>query len=170
MTTDPRPLAVVSLSGGMDSTTLLAHYAAGDRPHRLLAVSVDYGQRHVCELDAARAVAAHYAAEHLVVDLRVGSPTFARWDAVELAADTGRAVYFPPGVGHAFVALEDDSVVCYLLSAEYRAENELTLSVFDEEIGVRLPEGPPPILSERDRTARTLGEAAACGLLPEYIR
>lgn len=106
----------------------------------------------------------------LVVDLRVGSPTFARWDAVELAADTGRAVYFPPGVGHAFVALEDDSVVCYLLSAEYRAENELTLSVFDEEIGVRLPDGPPPILSERDRTARTLGEAAACGLLPEYIR
>lgn len=70
MPSDPRPLAVVSLSGGMDSTTLLAHYAAGERPHRLLAVSVDYGQRHVRELDSARAVAAHYEAEHLVVDLR----------------------------------------------------------------------------------------------------
>ena len=70
MTTDPRPLAVVSLSGGMDSTTLMAHYAAGERPHRLLAVSVDYGQRHIRELDSARAVAAHYAVEHLVVDLR----------------------------------------------------------------------------------------------------
>ncbi|MFD2349932.1 dTDP-4-dehydrorhamnose 3,5-epimerase family protein [Nonomuraea ferruginea] len=64
--------------------------------------------------------------------------------------------------------MEDDTVVSYLLSAEYRAENELTLSVFDEEIGLRLPAGPPPILSERDRTARTLGEAAAASLLPEY--
>lgn len=70
MTSDPRPLAVVSLSGGMDSTTLLAHYAADERGHRLLAVSVDYGQRHVRELDSARTVAAHYDAEHLVVDLR----------------------------------------------------------------------------------------------------
>ena len=64
------PLAVVSLSGGMDSTTLLGHYADHERGYRLLAVSVDYGQRNVRELDAARAVAAHYDVQHLVVDLR----------------------------------------------------------------------------------------------------
>jgi epimerase EvaD len=104
----------------------------------------------------------------MVVDLRVGSPTFARWDAVELSAGTATAVYIPPGVGHAFAALEDGTVVSYLLSAEYRAADELTLSVFDEEIGLRLPEGPPPILSDRDRTAPTLGQAAAAGLLPVY--
>ncbi|MET7461276.1 dTDP-4-dehydrorhamnose 3,5-epimerase family protein [Nonomuraea sp. NPDC005501] len=107
----------------------------------------------------------------MVVDLRVGSPTFARWEAVELAADTARAVYVPPGVGHAFAALEDGSVVSYLLSREYRREHELTLSVFDEEIGLRLPSGLGPlVLSERDRRAPTLGEAAARGLLPEYTR
>ncbi|GAA2266076.1 dTDP-4-dehydrorhamnose 3,5-epimerase [Nonomuraea roseoviolacea subsp. roseoviolacea] len=107
----------------------------------------------------------------LVVDLRVGSPTFARWEAVELAADTARAVYIPPGVGHAFAALEDRSVVCYLLSREYRKEHELTLSVFDEELGLRLPVGlGPAVLSERDRQAPTLAEAAARGLLPEYTR
>ena len=70
MSAEHRQLAVVSLSGGMDSTTLLAHYAAAEPAPRLLAVSVDYGQRHVRELDSARAVAAHYRAEHLVVDLR----------------------------------------------------------------------------------------------------
>ena len=59
---------VVSLSGGMDSTTLMAYYA--DRGHALLAVSVDYGQRHVREIDSARRVAEHYGAEHLVADLR----------------------------------------------------------------------------------------------------
>ncbi|MFJ2814929.1 7-cyano-7-deazaguanine synthase QueC [Streptomyces sp. NPDC091279] len=59
--------AVVVLSGGMDSTTLMAHYAA--LRYRLIAVTVDYGQRHSKEIDSARAVAAHYDARHHVVDL-----------------------------------------------------------------------------------------------------
>jgi 7-cyano-7-deazaguanine synthase len=61
------PLAAIVLSGGMDSTTLLAHYA--DAGYRLLAVSVDYGQRHVRELDAAQAVAHAYDADFLLVDV-----------------------------------------------------------------------------------------------------
>ncbi|WP_157251775.1 dTDP-4-dehydrorhamnose 3,5-epimerase family protein [Nonomuraea typhae] len=103
-----------------------------------------------------------------VVDLRAGSPTFGQWEATELSAGNARAVYFPPGVGHAFAALEDDSVVSYLLSAAYRKENELTLSVFDGDLGLELPAGLDPMLSERDAAAPTLGEAAARGLLPEW--
>lgn len=60
------PLAVVSLSGGMDSTTLLAYKL---RTHDVLALSFNYGQRHVRELEAASAIAAHYRVEHHVVDL-----------------------------------------------------------------------------------------------------
>lgn len=59
--------AVVVLSGGMDSTTLMAHYAA--LQFRLIAVTVDYGQRHHREIDSARAVAAHFGADHRVVEL-----------------------------------------------------------------------------------------------------
>ena len=62
-----QPLAVVSLSGGMDSSTLLAYQL---RTHTVLALSFDYGQRHVRELEAAYDVAAHYGVEHHVVDLR----------------------------------------------------------------------------------------------------
>ncbi|WP_309030776.1 7-cyano-7-deazaguanine synthase QueC [Streptomyces alfalfae] len=62
-----RPLAVLSFSGGMDSTTLAAYYAAQD--YDLLLLSFDYGQRHARELDSARQVAAHFGAEHHVVDL-----------------------------------------------------------------------------------------------------
>lgn len=61
------PLAVLTFSGGMDSTTLTAHYHHAG--HQLLLLSFDYGQRHIRELEAARRIAAHYRAEHHVLDL-----------------------------------------------------------------------------------------------------
>jgi 7-cyano-7-deazaguanine synthase len=57
---------VVLLSGGLDSTTLLA----ANTKTTGLVLSVDYGQRHSRELEAAFAVAAHYGIEHQVLDLR----------------------------------------------------------------------------------------------------
>ncbi len=62
-----RPLAVLAFSGGMDSSTLAGHYRQSG--HELILLSFDYGQRHTRELDSARAVAEHYAAEHHIVDL-----------------------------------------------------------------------------------------------------
>ncbi|WP_328345415.1 7-cyano-7-deazaguanine synthase QueC [Micromonospora sp. NBC_00421] len=59
--------ALIVLSGGMDSTTLMAYYSA--LRFSLIAVTVDYGQRHRREIDSARAVADHYGAVHQVVDL-----------------------------------------------------------------------------------------------------
>lgn len=68
MTDTPRPLAVLCFSGGMDSTTLAGHYYRAG--YELLLLSFDYGQRHGGrELEAAGRVAAHYGAEHHVVDL-----------------------------------------------------------------------------------------------------
>lgn len=63
-----KPLAVVSLSGGMDSTTLLAHMI--DTGYDAIGLSFNYGQRHVKELDAAREIARHYDVEYHVIDLR----------------------------------------------------------------------------------------------------
>ncbi|WP_232376285.1 dTDP-4-dehydrorhamnose 3,5-epimerase family protein [Amycolatopsis aidingensis] len=79
-----------------------------------------------------------------------------------------RAVYFLAGVGHAFVAPAEDTVMCYLISGGYVPENELALSPFDPALGLSLPAGLVPILSERDRVAPTLTEAEAAGLLPRY--
>lgn len=67
MTTAPAPHTVVVLSGGMDSTVALAlHHALG---HRLTAVTVDYGQRHAKEIQAAAQVADHYLVAHIVVPM-----------------------------------------------------------------------------------------------------
>jgi 7-cyano-7-deazaguanine synthase len=83
--------AVVLLSGGLDSATAAAW--ARDRGYRLSALSIDYGQRHRCELDSARAVAASLGiTDHITM-------------AVDLAAFGGSAlvdtsVAVPKGRSH----------------------------------------------------------------------
>jgi 5-epimerase len=104
----------------------------------------------------------------IVVDLRVGSPTYGKWDAMILDPEVYRASYLPLGLGHAFVALEDDSVMCYLLSQSYLPENEHAVSVLDPALDLPIPKGIVPVLSERDIVAPTLAEARTQGLLPDY--
>jgi 7-cyano-7-deazaguanine synthase len=60
--------AVLLLSGGLDSTTMLAY--AVDRGYDVHAMTFRYGQRHASEIDAARRVARHYGVrDHVVVDI-----------------------------------------------------------------------------------------------------
>ncbi|WP_113703824.1 dTDP-4-dehydrorhamnose 3,5-epimerase family protein [Nonomuraea lactucae] len=106
----------------------------------------------------------------IVVDIRVGSPTFGRWDSVLMDQQDHRATYLPVGVGHAFVALQDDTVMSYMLSESYVSENELALYVLDPALGLPIDRDAELVLSERDRTAITLAEARKQGLLPDYAR
>jgi epimerase EvaD len=110
----------------------------------------------------------HGRALDIVVDTRRGSPTYGRWDSVLLDQEEYRAVYLPVGVGHAFVALTDRTVMSYLLSTAYVAANELAVSVLDPALALPIPGDLTPILSERDRRAPTLAEAEAAGVLPRY--
>lgn len=103
-----------------------------------------------------------------VVDLRVGSPTFGRWDSVELDPERYRAVYLPVGVGHAFSALEDDTVLVYLMSGEFAAEHEQAVSIVDPDLGLPLPDERDLVMSDRDRAAIGLAQARERGLLPDY--
>jgi epimerase EvaD len=105
----------------------------------------------------------------LVVDVRVGSPTFGRWEAVRLDATEYRTLYLAEGIGHAFLSLADDTVMVYLCSTEYNPSAEHGINPLDPEIG--LPWGDiegEPILSDKDRNAPSLTDAADAGLLPRY--
>lgn len=63
--------AVVLLSGGLDSSTALA--LARERGYELIALTVDYGQRHRRELESAKNVAKHYGVqEHIILKLDLG--------------------------------------------------------------------------------------------------
>ncbi|MER7986099.1 dTDP-4-dehydrorhamnose 3,5-epimerase family protein [Streptomyces noursei] len=104
----------------------------------------------------------------IVVDIRRGSPTYGTWDAVLLDQTGFRSVYLPVGVGHAFVALTDHTVMAYLTSAPYVAEQELAISPLDPALALPLPDDIDPILSARDGDALTLAQAADRGLLPDF--
>ena len=54
-----------------------------------------------------------------VIDIRVGSPTFGRWDSVLLDTVDRRAIYLAEGLGHVICCLEDDATVMYLCSTTY---------------------------------------------------
>lgn len=104
----------------------------------------------------------------VVVDLRVGSPTFGRWDSVLCDDEEFRAVYVPEGIGHAFVALADRTVIAYLCSAAYNPSAEHTVNPLDPALGLPWPEDLDPVLSPRDAKAPSLAEATASELLPGY--
>ncbi|WP_433544708.1 dTDP-4-dehydrorhamnose 3,5-epimerase family protein [Streptomyces sp. CA-294286] len=104
----------------------------------------------------------------LVVDLREGSPTFGRSDSVPLDPRRPRAVYCPPGVGHAFLARAEGTVLLYLLSTPYRPGEERAVSALDPALRLPVPLGPEPVLSDQDRGAPTLAQARERGLLPSY--
>ncbi|MBU4336282.1 MAG: dTDP-4-dehydrorhamnose 3,5-epimerase [Actinobacteria bacterium] len=110
----------------------------------------------------------------VVVDLRVGSPTFAHWDAVLLDDRGRRAMYLSEGLGHAFVSLADDSTVIYLCSTPYTPEREHGVHPLDEEVAIEWPtvdrEGRPLrlTLSDKDTAAPSLAQARSHGLLPDF--
>jgi 5-epimerase len=104
----------------------------------------------------------------IVVDLRVGSPTFGRHEVVRLDDIDYRAVYIAEGLGHAMVALADDTVLCYLCSTGYDPDREKGISPVDPALGLDLPADLDLVLSDRDRSAPSLAQAEAQGLLPTW--
>lgn len=103
-----------------------------------------------------------------VVDIRVGSPTFGVCDAVRLDGDDRRAVYLSEGLGHAFLALEDDSTLTYLCSTGYSPGREHGINPLDPALALPLPAGVDFLLSDKDAAAPTLAQAAEQGLLPDW--
>jgi dTDP-4-dehydrorhamnose 3,5-epimerase len=106
----------------------------------------------------------------VVVDIRVGSPTFGQWDSVLLDDKDRRTIYISEGLGHAFLALQDYSTIMYLCSTGYNPQREHTICATDPALAIDWPlvDGAAPSLSDRDAAAPSLDEVRASGLLPTW--
>ncbi|HEX3782930.1 MAG TPA: dTDP-4-dehydrorhamnose 3,5-epimerase [Pseudonocardiaceae bacterium] len=104
----------------------------------------------------------------VIVDLRVGSPTFGQYDTVTLDAASCTAVYLAEGLGHAFQSLEDDTVLSYLCSTSYNPSGEHGVNPFDADLALPWPTDIEPVLSDKDATAPSLAELLSTDALPSY--
>jgi dTDP-4-dehydrorhamnose 3,5-epimerase len=87
----------------------------------------------------------------VIVDLRRGSPTFARWFGFELREGDGTSLFAPEGTAHGFVTLVDDTAVHYQISEAYRPELARGVRFDDPAFGIRWPPGGDYVMSSRDR-------------------
>ena len=108
----------------------------------------------------------------VVVDLRVGSPSFGSWDAALISKENGRSMLISEGLGHAFLALEDETVVTYLCSQPYSPATERTINPFDVDLAIDFramaPRSSDFKVSEKDSNAASLREMGLSGNLPRF--
>ena len=105
--------------------------------------------------------------KYYVIDIRVGSPTFGQFEEIELNENSASAVFIEEGLAHAFVALENQTVVTYFVTEKYNPEREKGINPFDKTLNVKWPD-LELILSDKDKQAISLEESKAQGLLPSF--
>ncbi|MFC5098927.1 dTDP-4-dehydrorhamnose 3,5-epimerase family protein [Amycolatopsis plumensis] len=105
----------------------------------------------------------------VIVDLRVGSPTFGRSHAERLDEGNRNAVYLAPGLGHAFLALSDDATLLYLLSQPHSDAHERAVNPLDPDLAIAWPSDITPRLAAKDANAPGMSEARQAGILPSYL-
>jgi dTDP-4-dehydrorhamnose 3,5-epimerase len=95
----------------------------------------------------------------VAVDIRIGSPTYGKFVAVELSAENALQLWLPPGFAHGFCTLTADTVITYKVTDYYSAEHERGLLWNDPELGIEWPvAADKAILSEKDRGQPKLSE------------
>jgi len=97
----------------------------------------------------------------VAVDLRRGSPTFGRWEGVQLSAENKKQFWVPTGFAHGFYVLSEWAEVFYKATDYYAPAWERCLLWNDPALGIEWPliKGQPPQLSEKDRRGKLLTEA-----------
>ncbi len=94
----------------------------------------------------------------VAVDIRHGSKTFGRWDAVVLSASNRKMLYIPKGFAHGFCVLSDYAEICYKCSDFYRPEYDRGIRWDDPDLAIAWPVASP-ILSKRDSSHPSLRDS-----------
>jgi dTDP-4-dehydrorhamnose 3,5-epimerase len=92
------------------------------------------------------------------VDIRAGSPTYAKWVGVELSAENGDMLYVPKGFAHGFLVLSDSAEIIYKCTDEYSPDNDRGIIWNDPDISLSWPIREP-LLSSKDAANPMLKDA-----------
>lgn len=92
----------------------------------------------------------HGSIRDVVVDVRVGSPTFGKWTSAIISAVEWNQIYVPVGFLHGFVTLEPNTEVLYKVSDDYDRASERGVAWNDPHLAIDWELTLPPILSEKD--------------------
>jgi dTDP-4-dehydrorhamnose 3,5-epimerase len=95
----------------------------------------------------------------VAVDLRASSPTFRRWTAHRLTADSNQLVWIPPGFAHGVLVLGDFADVAYKTTAYWAPQHERCIIWNDPDLNIDWPVTAEPIVSARDSEGSFLREA-----------
>ncbi len=106
----------------------------------------------------------------VVVDLRLGSPSYGRWEAVRLDDQTRRAVFLAEGLGHAFMALSDQATVMYLCSTPYAPGIEHGIHPLDPALAIDWPLAAEADPLGEGRFRAPPGRGAPCRAAPGLPR
>jgi dTDP-4-dehydrorhamnose 3,5-epimerase len=99
------------------------------------------------------------AVHDVIVDIRPGSATFARWTAVELSERNRTTLYVPKGFAHGYQTLEDGSEVWYQMADPYVPESQRGLRWDDPRLGIEWPPAARRVISARDEAWPPFAEA-----------
>jgi dTDP-4-dehydrorhamnose 3,5-epimerase len=95
----------------------------------------------------------------VVVDIRKSSPTFGKWEGVELSAENKRMLWVPPGFAHGFVTTSESAEFLYKTTDYWAPEFERAILWNDPAIGIEWPHGIEPQLSAKDKIGKLLADA-----------
>ena len=104
----------------------------------------------------------------VAIDIRVGSPTFGKYQSATMAAGDGQAMFLRHDMAHAFQALEDNTVVSYLVSSEYSPAEEKEISPMCSMLNIVWSQKLQVVLSEKDRMAPNTSQQSSAYLLPTF--
>lgn len=96
----------------------------------------------------------------VIVDLRAGSPTYGKWESVELSDDNMHQMYVPIGFAHGFVVLSDVADVTYKCTSVYDPAVERGIAYDDPEIAIEWPTEFELLVSQRDAEAKHLADVS----------
>ena len=92
----------------------------------------------------------------VLVDIRVGSPSFGEWEGFRLDDAEHHQLYVPDGFAHGFCVLSETADVTYKVSSYYDPAAERGFSYADPDVAIGWPDEFELIGSDRDRSAPTL--------------